>query len=542
MSAALSAALSVPLDQFDTIIVGAGSAGCVLANRLSADPDIKVCLVEAGGSDNYIWIHIPVGYFYTFDNPRTDWRFRTEPDAGLNGRSIKYPRGRVMGGTSSINGMVYIRGQSRDYDGWRQQGCVGWAWDDVLPYFKKSEDHARGADEAHGVGGELRIEDLRASWEVLDAFCDAAVECGIKKTNDFNRGDNEGVGYFQVTQRNGRRVSTARAFLKPVRKRPNLHILSNAHATKILFEGKRAVGLEYMRGGVSGTVRATREVIVAAGSIGSPQLLMLSGIGDSAQLSSHGIGTLLHQPSVGANLQDHLAIRTMYHVQNTVTLNEQVNSRLGRIRMALQYALSRRGPLTIPPALVNAFVKSDPSRETPDLQFVLYPLTYDTTGDPPHKEAGFTAGVCLLHPESRGSITLRSADPMAPPKIMLNFLSSQNDRNTAVAGVKAIRRVCRANAMKRFDPVEFSPGPSLSTDDEILAGIGRIGATIFHPVGTCRMGAEPDAVVDPRLRVNGIEGLRVIDASVMPTIISGNTNAAAIMIAEKGADMIRQDW
>jgi choline dehydrogenase len=529
------------LDSFDYVIVGAGSAGCVLANRLSADPSVTVCLLEAGGSDNYIWIHIPVGYFYTFDNPRTDWRFRTEPDPGLNGRSIKYPRGRVLGGTSSINGMVYIRGQSRDYDGWRQQGNVGWSWDDVLPYFKRSEDHARGADEAHGVGGELRVEDLRASWEVLDAFCDAAVECGIRRTADFNRGDNEGVGHFQVTQRNGRRMSTARAFLKPVRRRPNLQILSNAHATRIVFEGRRAVGVDYLRNGGPATLRARREVIVSAGSIGSPHLLMLSGIGPSGQLSEHGIATVLHQRGVGANLQDHLAIRTMYRVNNTRTLNEQVNSALGRIRMTLQYAAFRRGPLTIPPALVNAFVKSDRSKETPDLQFVLYPLTYDSTGEPPHKAPGFTAGVCLLHPESRGSIALRSADPTAAPRIRLNFLATKNDRDTAVAGVKAIRRVCQADAMKRFNPVEFSPGPAVATDKQLLAGISQIGATIFHPVGTCKMGTGPDAVVDARLRVVGIEALRVVDASIMPTIISGNTNAAAIMIAEKGADMIRED-
>jgi len=529
------------VDSFDYVIVGAGSAGCVLANRLSADPSVTVCLLEAGGSDNYIWIHIPVGYFYTFDNPRSDWRFRTEPDAGLNGRSIKYPRGRVLGGTSSINGMVYIRGQSRDYDGWRQEGNVGWAWDDVLPYFRRSEDQARGADAAHGVGGELRVEDLRASWEVLDAFCDAAVACGIPRTADFNRGNNEGVGHFQVTQRNGRRMSTARAFLKPARSRPNLHVISNAHATRVLLEQCRATGVEYIQNGQRGSVGARGEVIVAAGSIGSPQLLMLSGIGSGEQLAAHGITPLLHQPGVGANLQDHPAIRTMYRVKNTSTLNEQSHSVLGRVKMGLQYALFRRGPLTIPPALVNAFVKSDAAKETPDLQFVLYPLTYDSTGEPPHREPGFTAGVCLLHPESRGSVTLRSPDPMAPPKIMLNFLATKNDQDTAVAGVKAIRRVCQAAAMKRFEPVEFSPGPAVATDEELLAAIRQMAGTIFHPVGTCKMGTGADAVVDPRLRVGRIDGLRVVDASVMPTIISGNTNAAAIMIAEKAADMIRAD-
>jgi choline dehydrogenase len=527
------------LDTFDYVIVGAGSAGCVLANRLSEDPSVTVCLIEAGGSDRYVWIHIPIGYFYTFDNPRTDWRFRTEPEPALNGRSIKYPRGRVLGGTSSINGMVYIRGQSRDYDGWRQEGNVGWAWDDVLPYFKRSEDQARGADEAHGVGGELRVEDLRASWDVLDAFCDAAVACGIRRTEDFNRGDNEGVGYFQVTQRNGRRMSTARAFLKPARRRTNLDIRCDAHATRVRINGRRAVGLEYERGGTPDYVGARREVILAAGAIGSPQLLMLSGIGDPEDLAAHGIPVALARPGVGANLQDHLAIRIMYRVANTRTLNEQSHSLVGRLRMGLEYALFRRGPLTIPPALVNAFVKSNPTKETPDLQFVLYPLTYDSTGDPPHRLPGFTAGSCLLHPESRGAVTLRTADPKVAPKIKLNFLATQNDRDTAVAGVKMLRRVCTADAMKKFTPAEFAPGPSFETDEQISDGIRQIAATIFHPVGTCKMGSGSDAVVDDRLRVTGVDGLRVVDASIMPTIISGNTNAAAIMIAEKASDMIR---
>jgi choline dehydrogenase len=528
-------------EQFDYVIVGAGSAGCVLANRLSADPAIRVCLIEAGGADWYPWIHIPVGYFYTFDNPRTDWRFRTEPDAGLNGRSIKYPRGRVLGGTSSINGMVYIRGQAADYNGWRQQGNVGWSWHDVLPYFRKSEDQVRGASETHGVGGELRVEDLRASWEVLDAFCDAAVQTGIPRTADFNGGDNEGVGYFQVTQKNGRRMSTARAFLKPVRRRPNLNVLSNTHARRIRFEGKRAAGLEYRRNGADGYVAAGRELILSAGAIGSPHLLMLSGVGDGGAIGSHGIDLVHHLPGVGANLQDHFAVRTMYKVSNTTTLNEQASSLSGRIRMGLEYLVHRRGPLTIPPALVTAFVKSDPSRVTPDLQFVCYPLTYDATGDSPHKFPGFTAGICLLHPESRGSITLKSSDPFAAPAIRLNFLSTPGDRATAVAGVKAMRGVCAAPAMQKFSPVEFAPGTGYQSDAELSEGIGKIGATIFHPVGTCKMGADDRAVVDARLRVHGVEGLRVVDASIMPTIISGNTNATTIMIGEKASDVILED-
>jgi choline dehydrogenase-like flavoprotein len=527
--------------RFDYVIVGAGSAGCVLANRLSADPQVRVCLIEAGGSDWYPWIHVPVGYFYTFDNPRTDWRFRTEPDEGLNGRSIKYPRGRVLGGTSSINGMVYIRGQAADYDGWRQQGNVGWSWADVLPYFRRSEDQARGPSEAHGTGGELRVEDLRASWEVLDAFCEAAVQSGIPRTADFNAGNNEGVGYFQVTQKNGRRMSTARAFLKPARRRLNLTVLSNAHAKRIRFEGRRAAGLEFRRLGADGYVAADRELILSAGAIGSPHLLQLSGVGDAAFLADHGIAPVHHLPGVGANLQDHLAIRTMYKVSNTVTLNEQATSLAGRVRMGLEYLLFRRGPMTIPPALVTAFVRSDASRATPDLQFVCYPLTYDATGDPPHKFPGFTAGICLLRPESRGAVTLKSADPFAAPAIKLNFLSTPGDRATAVAGVKAMRQVCAAPAMRKFSPVEFAPGQGYQTDAELAEGIGRIGATIFHPVGTCKMGSDARAVVDARLRVLGLDGLRVVDASIMPTIISGNTNATTIMIAEKASDMILED-
>ena len=529
------------LGSFDYVIVGAGSAGCVLANRLSVDPAIKVCLIEAGGTDWYPWIHIPVGYFYTFDNPRTDWRFRTEPDPGLDGRSIKYPRGRVLGGSSSINAMVYIRGQARDYDGWRQQGNVGWSWNDVLPYFKKSEDQARGASEAHGVGGELRVEDLRASWEVLDRFCEAAVQSGIPRTQDFNTGDNEGVGYFQVTQKNGLRMSTARAFLRPARRRPNLTVISSAHATRICFKGKRAVGLELRRDGVDSYVAADRELILAAGAIGSPQLLMLSGVGDAGALNEFGIDSVHHLAGVGANLQDHLAVRTMFKVSNTRTLNEQASSLFGRAAMGLEYLLFRTGPLTIPPALVNAFVKSHPSKETPDLQFVCYPLTYDTTGDPPHTFPGFTGGVCLLHPESRGSITLKTADPFAAPAIKLNFLSTVADRETVVAGVKAMRKVCAAPALQEFSPQEFAPGEGFQSDDELMSGISRIGATIFHPVGTCKMGQGDQAVVDARLRVHGIEGLRVVDASIMPTIISGNTNATAIMIGEKASDMILED-
>jgi choline dehydrogenase len=531
----------VSLGSFDYVIVGAGSAGCVLANRLSADPDVRVCVVEAGDTDWYPWIHIPIGYFYTINNPRTDWCYVSEPDPNLANRSIKYPRGRVLGGSSSINAMVYIRGQSADFNGWAGQGNAGWSWADVLPYFKKSEDHYLGESSAHGAGGELRVEGLRASWEVLDAFCDAAVECGIPRKEDFNTGDNEGVGYFQVTQRNGMRVSAARAFLKPAMKRVNLTVLTNTQVSRITFEGLRASGLVVRRGGREMRIDVKREVILSAGSIGSPQILMLSGIGDSAALQQHGIDTLKDLPGVGSNLQDHIAVRTMLRVKNTVTLNQQASSLYGRVCMGLDYIFNRSGPLTIPPALVNAFVRSDPAQMTPNLQFVCYPVTYDKLGDPPHSFPGFTAGVCLLHPESRGSVSLKSSDPQMAPAIHLNFLDTENDRQMALTGLRALRRVCAAPALQKFSPEEFLPGSDIQDDAALLDGIQKMAGTIFHPVGTCKMGVDSRSVVDARLRVHGVQGLRVVDASIMPTIISGNTNATAIMIGEKASDMILED-
>ncbi|MGH8758317.1 MAG: GMC family oxidoreductase [Burkholderiales bacterium] len=529
------------LGPFDYIIVGAGSAGCVLANRLSADDSVRVCLVEAGDSDWYPWIHVPIGYFYTINNPRTDWCYVAEPDANLSNRAIKYPRGRVLGGSSSINAMVYIRGQAADFDGWAAQGNTGWDWNSVLPYFKKSEDHFQGPSKAHGVGGEIRVEGLRASWEVLDAFCDAAVECGIPRTADFNTGDNEGVGYFQVTQRNGVRMSTARAFLKPARKRSNLTVLTNTQVLRVTVQDKVATGLVVKRRGQEMVLTSKREVILSAGAVGSPQILMLSGIGDANDLQTHGIDSVQHLPGVGRNLQDHIAIRTMLRIKDTVTLNQQASSLFGRMKMGLDYIFRRRGPLTIPPALVNAFVRSDPTQPTPDLQFVCYPITYDKLGDPPHAFPGFTAGVCVLHPESRGSIRLKSADPLMPPAIHLNFLDTENDRRVAVAGLRALRKVCNSQAMQRFSPVEFLPGHEIQDDATLLNGIQKMAGTIFHPVGTCKMGSDAESVVDARLRVHGIKGLRVVDASIMPKIISGNTNATAIMIGEKASDMIFED-
>jgi choline dehydrogenase len=526
---------------FDYVIVGAGSAGCVLANRLSSDPSVSVLLLEAGGSDNYIWIRIPIGYLYTQNNPRTDWCFKTESEAGLNGRALNYPRGRVLGGCSSINGMIYMRGQARDYDGWRQLGNPGWAWEDVLPYFKRSEDQARGADEFHGAGGEWRVEEMRLNWEILDAFQEAASEAGIPKTKDFNRGDNEGCGYFQVNQKRGQRWNTAQAFLKPARGRANLTVLTHAQASRLILEGKRVTGVEFRQRGVSRFAHAKAEVILATGAVGSPQLLQLSGIGPGALLAGHGIPVIHELPGVGENLQDHLQIRMAYKVRNTKTLNERANSLLGRIGMGLEYFLLRRGPLTMAPSQLGCFAKSDPSRATPNLEYHVQPLSLDAFGQPPHPFPAFTASVCNLRPESRGHVRIKSPDPSAHPAIRPNYLSTDEDRRVAADAMKLTRRICAAKALRRFEPEEFKPGPDIRTDSELARAAGDIGTTIFHPVGTCKMGDDSMAVVDARLRVRGIGGLRIADASIMPRITSGNTNAPVIMIAEKAADMIREE-
>ena len=532
---------STSFGEFDYVIVGAGTAGCLLANRLSEDPSNRVLLLEAGGKDDYIWIHIPIGYLYTINNPRTDWRFQTEAEEGLNGRALAYPRGRVLGGCSSINGMIYMRGQARDYDQWRQLGNTGWGWDDVLPAFKRTEDFYRGADDLHGSGGEWRVEEARIRWEILDAFRDAAAKVGIPKIDDFNRGNNEGCGYFQVNQKTGVRWSAAKAFLKPVMKRPNLRVATEAQATRILFEGRRASGVAFLQGGREVTASANAEVLLASGAVGSPHLLQLSGIGPAGLLGEHGIEVVHDLAGVGENLQDHLQLRLIYKVQGVKTINEQASSLLGKAAMGLEYALFKRGPLAMAPSQLGAFAKSDESRETPNLQYHVQPLSLDKFGEPLHPFPAFTASVCNLRPESRGHIRLTSPDPLAHPAIKPNYLSVAADRQVAANAIRLTRRIVAAEPMARYRPQEHLPGPQVDGQDGLERAAGDIGTTIFHPVGTAKMGQDPMAVVDDRLRVHGVEGLRVIDASVMPTITSGNTNSPTLMIAEKGAAMVLQD-
>jgi choline dehydrogenase len=530
--------------EYDYIIVGAGSAGCVLANRLSADPGVRVLVLEAGGKDDWIWFHIPVGYLFAIGNPRSDWMFKTEPEEGLNGRSLNYPRGKVIGGSSAINAMIYMRGQAADYDHWRQLGLAGWGFDDVLPFFRKHEDHFLGPSAAHAVGGEMRIEAPRVRWDILDAFCAAAEQAGIKRIPDFNTGDNEGSCAFPVNQRRGRRWSAARAFLKPVLGRSNLRLETGCLVEAVVLDGARAAGVRWRQHGVVRSARCRGEVILAAGSIGSVQLLELSGIGPSALLQRFGIPVVLDKPGVGLNLQDHLQLRLIYKVTGAKTLNETYRSLLGRAVMGLDYALRRRGPLTMAPSQLGLFTRSDPSRERANIQFHVQPLSLDKFGDPLHEFAALTASVCNLQPTSRGFVHLRSTDPAANPVIKPNYLSTDEDRRVAADSIRVARNIMAQPALAKFQPVEYLPGPAVADDDAaLIKAAGDIGTTIFHPVGTAKMGraSDPTAVVDERLRLIGLERLRVVDASIMPTITSGNTNAPTMMIAEKGAAMIRED-
>jgi choline dehydrogenase len=527
--------------EFDYVIVGAGSAGCVLANRLSENGRHSVLLLEAGPTDSNIWIHVPIGYGKLFKDKTVNWMYRTEPEPGLDGRSVFQPRGKVLGGSSSINGLLYVRGQHEDYDRWRQRGNVGWGYEDVLPYFKKAENPQRGADEYHGSGGPLSVSDRRHDDPLSEAFVNAAVEAGIPYNPDFNGATQEGAGFFQTTMRRGRRASSAFCYLRPAKGRRNLRIETDAHAQRIRFEGRRARAIEFRQHGELRAARARKEILVSGGAYNSPQLLQLSGIGSAELLRRHGIEVVLDAPGVGNNLQDHMHVRLVMRCSQRITLNDIINHPLRRGLAGARYVVFRTGPLTIAAGTSGAFFKSDPRLATPDLQIHFIPFSTDKMGEKLHAFSGFTASVCQLRPESRGSLRIRSADPAAPPEIRINYLATERDRRANIDGIRIMRKILAAPALKPYVVDEAYPGSNVSSDDDILSYCRRTGSTVYHPTSTCRMGADALAVVDQRLRVHGIEGLRVVDASIMPDLISGNTNAPVIMIAEKASDMILQD-